>query len=37
MIRSGRVLGYHGCDARLGEAVLRGEKVLLPGENDYEW
>ena len=37
MRRSGWVLGYHGCDAGLGEAVLRGEKVLLPSENDYDW
>ncbi len=37
MRKSGWVLGYHGCDAGLGEAVLRGEKVLLPSENDYDW
>lgn len=33
----GWVLGYHGCDAELGEAVLHGEKCLLPSENDYDW
>lgn len=33
----GWVLGYHGCDAGLGEAVLRGERALLPSENDYDW
>lgn len=37
MSRPGWVLGYHGCDAALGEAVLRGEKFLLPSENDYDW
>jgi len=37
MSKPGWVLGYHGCDAALGEAVLRGEKVLLPSENDYDW
>ena len=33
----GWILGYHGCDAVLGEAILRGEKSLLPGDNDYDW
>jgi hypothetical protein len=37
MSRPGWALGYHGCDAALGEAVLRGEKVLQPSENDYDW
>jgi hypothetical protein len=37
MSKPGWVLGYHGCDAALGEAVLRGDKVLLPSENDYDW
>ena len=37
MSRPGWVLGYHGCDAALGESVLRGEKSLLPSENDYDW
>jgi hypothetical protein len=31
------VLGYHGCDATVGEAVLRGEKTLLASGNDYDW
>jgi hypothetical protein len=37
MRAAGWVLGYHGCDAKLGEAILRGEKTLLPGKNDYDW
>jgi hypothetical protein len=37
MSSAGWVLGYHGCDAELGEAILRGEKTLLPGKNDYDW
>jgi hypothetical protein len=37
MSRPGWVLGDHGCDAALGESVLRGEKSLLPSENDYDW
>jgi len=36
MRRPGWVLGYHGCDAALGESILRGEKFLLPSENDYD-
>lgn len=31
------ILGYHGCDAKLGEAILRGEEILKPSENDYDW
>jgi hypothetical protein len=37
MKSTGWVLGYHGCDANLGEAVLRGEKSLAPSSNDYDW
>ncbi len=32
------VLGFHGCDRAVGEAVLRGDiDHLLPSENDYDW
>jgi hypothetical protein len=31
------VLGYHGCDREVGEAVLAGETELLPSENDWDW
>ena len=32
------VLGFHGCDAKVGEAVLRGETGhLLESANDYDW
>lgn len=35
---SGLVLGFHGCDASVGEAILRGEEThLLPSQNDYDW
>jgi len=37
MRQTGWVLGYHGCDEELGEAVLRAEEVLLPSTNDYDW
>lgn len=37
MKSTGWVLGYHGCDAILGEAVLRGERILEPSTNDYDW
>jgi hypothetical protein len=37
MKSTGWVLGYHGCDAAVGEAVLRGEKTLSPSGNDYDW
>ena len=32
------VLGFHGCDRSVGEAVLRGDIVhLARSENDYDW
>jgi hypothetical protein len=37
MKSTGWVIGYHGCDEELGEAVLRGDKLLMPSANDYDW
>lgn len=32
------VLGFHGCDTEVGEAILRGEiRHLSRSENDYDW
>ena len=31
------VLGYHGCDAALAEAVIAGRDVLRPSRNAYDW
>lgn len=31
------VLGYHGCDRKVGEDVLSGRKHLYSSENDYDW
>lgn len=32
------VLGFHGCDATVGEAILRGEiPHLTASGNDYDW
>jgi len=32
------ILGFHGCDAKVGEAILRGkEQHLMPSDNDYDW
>lgn len=32
------LLGFHGYDEKLGEALLRGEiKHLVPSQNDYDW
>ena len=30
------ILGYHGCDRRVGERLLRGED-FIPSNNDYDW
>lgn len=32
------LLGFHGCDQSVGEAILSGEvKYLTPSRNDYDW
>lgn len=31
------VLGFHGCDRAVGEAVLAGQDGLRPSKNDYDW
>lgn len=33
----GWLIGFHGCDKALGEAVLSGKKRLIPSANDYDW
>ncbi len=30
------VLGYHGCDERIGERILKGES-FKPSDNEYDW
>lgn len=37
MRSTGWVLGYHGCDEDVGEAVLRGAKPLVSSRNEYDW
>lgn len=31
------VLGYHGCDEKVGERILSGEIDLSKSEKDYDW
>ena len=31
------VLGYHGCDGKVGERILGGGGHLQPSENDCDW
>ncbi|MGE4532039.1 MAG: hypothetical protein AB7C98_12110 [Acidithiobacillus sp.] len=33
----GFILGFHGCDRKIGEAVLNGSADLIASENDYDW
>lgn len=35
--RSGLVLGFHGCDESVRNAVVNGEDILKPSTNDYDW
>jgi len=35
-LSSSFVLGYHGCDKKVGEKILAGEK-FRPSENEYDW
>ncbi len=37
MYASAFVLGFHGCDQLLGEAILAGKKHLKPSENSHDW
>jgi hypothetical protein len=31
------VLGFHGCDRSIVEAIICGRETLRPSENDYDW
>lgn len=31
------VLGYHGCDRSVGEAILKGDTEVLLSSNDHDW
>lgn len=31
------VLGFHGCDEKVGEHILSGKSKLQPSENSYDW
>lgn len=33
----GFILGYHGCDAKVAQAVIAGQDQLKPSNNDYDW
>ena len=35
-LTSSFILGYHGCDRTVGEALLRGESFKV-SDNDYDW
>lgn len=35
--RPGMLLGFHGCDRDVGEAVLAGDATLNLSNNDYDW
>ena len=31
------VLGFHGCDKKVKQAIINGKERLKPSENDYDW
>ncbi len=31
------IIGYHGCDARIRDAVIQHGASLVPSKNDYDW
>lgn len=31
------VLGFHGCDREVGEAVVEGSMALKPSDNEHDW
>lgn len=31
------VLGFHGCDKKIGEAIRNEEVAIRPSKNDYDW
>lgn len=33
----GIVVGFHGCEKEIADAVIAGEKHLLKSKNDYDW
>ena len=36
-IRSGLILGFHGCDRSVAQKVLNGENMLKSSANKYDW
>jgi hypothetical protein len=36
-LASSFILGYHGCDREVGEALLAHQEQFKPSENDYDW
>ena len=37
MFATSFVLGYHGCDEKIGEAILSGRGHVSPSKNIYDW
>lgn len=35
--RSNLVVGFHGCDKSVVDAVIAGKTELLASANDYDW
>ena len=35
--RSNLILGFHGCDVKVANAIISGKEQMLPSTNDYDW
>jgi len=35
--RSNLILGFHGCDEKVAQAIVSGEQKMKPSNNDYDW
>lgn len=33
----GLILGFHGCDEKVGRAIISGKQELKPSKNTYDW
>jgi hypothetical protein len=35
--KPGLIIGFHGCDRKIRNIIVRGESPLKNSDNDYDW